>query len=110
MYGKNPNADLLHDWAEEDSFVWLYSEDILNEYKVVLRRLGVRPSLIGRAINLIRERADAVQVRSTAEISPDPKDDPFCLCAEEGDADLIFTLNPRDFPQDRLKAKVVQPK
>ncbi|MEI9979918.1 MAG: PIN domain-containing protein [Edaphobacter sp.] len=110
VYGKNPNADLLHDWAEEDSFVWLYSEDILNEYKVVLRRLGVRPSLIGRAINLIRERADAVQVRSTAEISPDPKDDPFCLCAEEGDADLIFTLNPRDFPQDRLKAKVVQPK
>jgi predicted nucleic acid-binding protein len=109
VYGKNQNADLLYDWAEKDSFVWLYSEDILNEYKAVLRRLRVRPSVIGRVINLIRERADAVQVRSTAEISPDPKDDPFCLCAEQSDADLIFTLNTKDFPQDRLTAKVVQP-
>ncbi len=64
----------------------------------MLRRLRVRPNVIGRVINLIRERADAVRVRSTAEISPDPKDDPFCLCAEEGDADLIFTLNAKDFP------------
>jgi len=107
--GKNPNADLLHDWAEEEHFVWLYSEDILNEYKAVLRRLRVRPSVIGRVINLIRERAGAVTVHSTAELSPDPKDDPFCLCAEEGSADFIYTLNLKDFPQDRLKAKVVQP-
>jgi hypothetical protein len=41
--------------------------------------------------------------------SPDPKDDAFCICAEEGSADFIFTLNPKDFPQTRLKAKVIQP-
>lgn len=108
--GKNPNADLLHDWAENDNFVWLYSEDILGEYKAILRRMRVRPSLIGKVINLIRDRAEAVEVRAAMGISPDPKDDPFCLCAEQGGADFIFTLNAKDFPQDRLAAKVVQPK
>lgn len=107
--GKNPNADLLHDWAERDNFVWLYSEDILGEYKAILRRMRVRPSLIGKVINLIRDRAEAAEVRAATGISPDPKDDPFCLCAEQGDADFIFTLNTKDFPQDRLTAKVVQP-
>ncbi len=48
-------------------------------------------------------------MRSSAEISPDPKDDPFCLCAEQGTADFIVTLNLKDFPQDRLKATVVLP-
>jgi predicted nucleic acid-binding protein len=43
------------------------------------------------------------------EISPDPKDDPFCLCAEQAKADFIVTLNPKDFPEDRLSAKVVTP-
>ena len=109
MPGKNPNADLLHDWAENHNFIWLYSEDILGEYKAILRRMRVRPSLIGKVINLIRDRAEAVEARAAMEISPDPKDDPFCLCAEQGDADFIFTLNTKDFPQDRLTAKVVQP-
>ena len=66
----------------ENNFVWLITEDILEEYKEVLKRLRVRPNLIGKVINLIRERAEEVRVRSSAEISPDPKDDPFCLCAE----------------------------
>ena len=34
--------------------------------------------MIGAFINLIRERGEAVEVRAEAEISPDPKDDPFC--------------------------------
>ena len=107
--GRNPSADLLREWAERDNFVWLVTEDILDEYKEVLKRLAVRPALIGTVINLIRERAEAVKVRSSAEISPDPKDDAFCLCAESGDADLIVTLNPKDFPEERLEAKVVHP-
>ncbi len=109
VQGRNPSADLLHDWGEHENFVWFYSEEILDEYKAVLRRLRVRPNVIGKVVNLIRERAEVINVRSTAEISPDPKDDPFCLCAEECDADLIFTLNPRDFPQSLLRAKVAQP-
>jgi predicted nucleic acid-binding protein len=107
--GRNPNADVLHEWAEKDNFRWLYTEEILDEYKEVLQRLHVRPNVIGQVVNLIRERAEAIEIRSTLEISPDPKDDSFCLCAEEGNAEFIFTLNVRDFPQDRLRAKVVRP-
>lgn len=107
--GRNPSADLLHKWAEEQTFVWLVSEDILDEYKEVLRRLRVRSHLIGRVVNLVRERTEEIKVRSSIGISPDPGDDPFCLCAEQGKADFIVTLNPKDFPEDQLKATVVSP-
>lgn len=89
--------------------MWLVTEDILDEYKEVLKRLRVRSNLIGRVINLIRERAEEIQVRSSVEISPDPKDDPFCLCAEQGQADFIVTLNPKHFPQSQLKATILPP-
>jgi len=100
---------LLHRWAEKSNFVWLATEDVLDEYKEVLKRMRVRSQLIGKVINLIRQRAEEIDVRVTAGISPDPKDDPFCLCAEEGKAKFITTLNPKDFPQGRLNAKVVLP-
>ena len=96
-------------WAGEDHFVWLYSEEVLAEYKEVLKRLHVRSAAIGTLINIIRELGEPVEIRCSEEISPDPKDDAFCLCAEAGRADIIFTLNPRDFPHDRLKAKVIEP-
>jgi predicted nucleic acid-binding protein len=107
--GRIASADLLHRWAGEDHFVWLYSEDVLAEYKDVLKRLHVRSAAIGTLINIIRELGEPVEIRSSDELSPDPKDDAFCICAEEGSADYIYTLNPRDFPQSRLKAKVIQP-
>jgi uncharacterized protein len=107
--GRNASADVLHRWAQQDSFVWLMTEDILEEYKEVLKRLRVRPSLIGKVINLIRERAEEVKVQVSAQISPDPNDDVFCLCAKSGNADFVVTLNPKDFPEDRLKANVVPP-
>lgn len=107
--GKNTSSDLLYRWAEKGNFLWLVTEDILDEYKEVLKRLGVRSNLIGTVINLIRERAEEVDVRASVEISPDPKDDAFCICAEDGKADFIITLNPKDFPQGRLKAKVLLP-
>lgn len=110
VQGRNPSADVLHRWAEKNHFVWLVTEDILDEYKEVLKRLRVRSSLIGRVVNLIRERAEEVKVRSTIEISPDPNDDPFCLCAERGSADLIVTLNPKDFPEEHLASSVVVPR
>jgi len=109
LAGKNPSADLLHRWTERNSFVWLITEDILEEYKEVLKRLRVRPNLVGKVINLIRERAEEVRVHVSARISPDVKDEAFCLCAESGKADFVVTLNPKDFPQDRLKPKVVRP-
>jgi hypothetical protein len=48
-------------------------------------------------------------VRFSTEISPNPKDDAFCLCSEWGKADFLVTLNPKDFPADRLESKVLLP-
>jgi putative PIN family toxin of toxin-antitoxin system len=107
--GKNPSADVLFHWAEQADFTWLVTEDILDEYKEVLGRRNVRPALIGKIINLIRERAEEIKVRQPAQISSDPDDNAFCVCAEQGKADAIVTLNVKDFPQDKLKARVSMP-
>jgi len=65
--------------------------------------------LIGKIINLIRERAEEIKVLYSTQISPDPDDNAFCVCAEQGKADSIVTLNMKDFPEDRLKARVSMP-
>ncbi|MGH9785404.1 MAG: PIN domain-containing protein [Terriglobia bacterium] len=106
---QNPSASLLRDWIESASFVWLVTEDILAEYKEVLWRLKVRPGVIGAVINQLREEAAFVNVRSESDLSPDPNDNPFCACAEVGRAAFIATLNPGDFPQRKLSAKVITP-
>ena len=105
----NPSAQLLRDWIERGTFTWIVSEETLAEYKVVLRRLKVRRETIGVLINLLREEAELISPRIVTKISPDPADDPFCACAEEGAADFLVTLNPRDFPQSALSAKVLAP-
>ena len=106
---RNPSAVLLRDWLENATFVWLVTEEILTEYKEILRKLGVRPSLIGQIINRLREEAEFLDVRLAVDVSPDPGDNPFCACAEEGQAAFIATLNRRDFPQKNLLAKVISP-
>jgi predicted nucleic acid-binding protein len=106
---KNPSASLLLGWIERDTFVWLVSEEILLEYKRVLARLRVRRPTIGKVINLIREEAELIHISAIARISPDPGDDPFCACAERGQADFIVTLNPKDFPQKLLSSHVIRP-
>ncbi len=35
---RNPSARLLREWVESGTFVWLVSEEILEEYKHVLGR------------------------------------------------------------------------
>jgi uncharacterized protein len=106
---RNPSAKLLRDWIEEDTFVWLVSDEILLEYKRVLGRLGVRRPLIGKVINLLREESELVPASALPDISPDPGDDPFCACAETGRADFIITLNLKDFPQALLSAHIIKP-
>ena len=106
---KNPSADLLRDWIEGNTFVWLVTDEILVEYKQVLARLGVRRPVIVKVINFIREEAEFTAVSALPDISPDPGDDPFCACAETGHADFIVTLNPKDFPQPLLSARVIRP-
>ena len=107
--GKNLSADTLWEWVENGRFVWLVTPEILEEYKEVAKRLNVRPGVAGRLVNLLREEAEKVTVRKSVEISPDPGDNCFCACAEEGSADFVVTLNPKDFPQGKLSAKVFSP-
>jgi len=106
---KTESARLIRDWLERDTFVWLVTPDILNEYSVVLARLNVRRTLIGTIINRLREEAEVVKSAGSIDADPDPGDAPFWECAEHGRADFIVTLNPKDFPQGKLKAKVIMP-
>jgi predicted nucleic acid-binding protein len=104
-----PSAHLLRDWIDNGTFTWLINEEIVAEYKAILARRGVRSSLIGAAINLIRSQAEETPDMAGSNISPDPGDEPFCICAETGNADFIVTLNPRDFPHHKLRAHVISP-
>jgi hypothetical protein len=106
---ENPSAKVLQDWIENDTFIWLITDDIILEYKTVLARRGVHRLIIGRVINFLSDEGEFVPVSSVLGISPDPGDDPFCICSEEGGADFILTLNPRDFPQQLLHAHVIAP-
>jgi len=100
---------LLRDWVESDTFTWMMTADILDEYAAVLAELRVRPSVIGRVVNLLREEAEWIEPRQTVEADPDPGDSPFWTCADAADADFVVTLNRRDFPQARLRTRVIRP-
>jgi putative PIN family toxin of toxin-antitoxin system len=106
---ENPSASLLRNWLEKENFTWLVTEDILSEYKGVLMRLGVRRNLVGEIINLLGEEAEFVDVRGQSDVSPDPNDNTFCACADQGRAAFIATLNRKLFPQKKLMAKVISP-
>ena len=106
---QNPSASFLCEWIEVGTFTWLVTEEILAEYKGVLSRLGVRRNLVGEIINLLREEAEFVPIRSEGNLSPDPDDDAFCACAEQGRAAFIATLNKKHFPQKNLTARVISP-
>jgi len=103
------SAIFVRRWVEERTFVWLISDDILEEYREVLARLGVRRSVIGKIVNTLRAKGERVKIGPTRNLSPDPDDNHICECAEYGDADFIVTLNPKDFPQASLRAKVIGP-
>jgi predicted nucleic acid-binding protein len=105
----NPSASFLRDWIEVGTFTWLVTEEILSEYKGVLRGLGVRRNLVGEIINLLREEAEFVTIRGGGNLSPDPDDNVFCACAEQGSASFIATLNRKHFPQENLTARVISP-
>ena len=103
----NPSASLLAGWTEAPTFVWLLTEEILSEYLEVLERLRVRSART--IVGLIREQGQLVRILKKIPDLPDRDDAPFCECAESAEADFIVTLNPGDFPQTRLKAKVISP-
>jgi predicted nucleic acid-binding protein len=105
----NASGQMLREWIEQSGFIWLITADILEEYKEVLARCGVRRPLIGKIVNLLREEAEMISPRRSVEAFPDPGDAPFWECAEAGGADFIVTLNKKHFAQRKLAARVIQP-
>jgi predicted nucleic acid-binding protein len=103
------SARLLQRWTNDRHFVWLVTEEILEEYKSILRLRGVRGHLIGKIINTLRKKGEHVKTGPSLSLSPDPDDNHVCDCAEYGRADFLVTLNPKDFPQAGLSAKVLAP-
>jgi predicted nucleic acid-binding protein len=104
---RTPSAVLLRDWCESPTFVWLVTDEILEEYLEVLTRLNVRGA--GKIVRVIGEEAEFVQVTSRISGLPHEEDAHFAECAESGGADFLVTLNKRHFPQDRLSARVIAP-
>jgi predicted nucleic acid-binding protein len=103
----NASAALLAAWTEAPTFVWLVTEEILSEYVEVLERLRVRSAR--SIVALIREQGQFVRVVKRISELPDRDDARFCEYAESANADFIVTLNPSDFPQNKLKTKVITP-
>ena len=56
-----PSAQMLRAWIEQDTFQWLITEEILDEYKEILARCKVRRDLIAHAISLICTAAQLAQ-------------------------------------------------
>lgn len=104
---RTPSAVLLRDWCESPTFIWLVTEEILEEYVEVMTRLNVRGA--ARIARLIGEEAETVQVTARIGGLPHAGDAHFAECAESGRADFLVTLNRKHFPQDRLSAKVIAP-
>jgi predicted nucleic acid-binding protein len=99
-------------WSDDpEVFTWLYTQEILTEYREILRRLKVPRNAAGRFINLLGQGGEEVTEPVTGEFSPDPKDDPFYHCALGGDADYIITDNVRDFPpvRNRKRPRIITP-
>lgn len=107
-----PELKLILAWRDDpDVFTWLYSHEILTEYREILQRLKVPRHAAGRFINLLSEAGEEIVETVLGEFSPDPKDDPFYHCAIGGDADYIITDNVRDFPPipGRKRPRIILP-
>jgi predicted nucleic acid-binding protein len=73
-----PELLLVLAWRDDpEVFTWLYSQEILTEYREILRRLKVPRNAAGRFINLLAQGGEEITEPATGEFSPDPKDDPF---------------------------------
>ncbi len=107
-----PELKLVLAWRDDpEVFTWLYTQEILTEYREILRRLKVPRDAAGRFINLLGQGGEEIIEPVAGEFSPDPKDDPFYHCALGGDADYIVTDNVRDFPPvpNRKRPRIIKP-
>ena len=70
--------------------------------------MHVRPSIANRLANFLKA-AEELAAGEIIDIFPGPGYDCFCGCVGDGSSGFPVTLNPRDFPQEKLSAMVVYP-
>ena len=75
-------------------FLWLFSQEILEEYLAVASRplYGLSVEKVELLLYQVKEHAEWVNVRSRfTVVAEDPADDQFIACAVDGRADWIVT-------------------
>ena len=85
------------------------SPDILEEYERVLHRpqLELSDARLGEVLDLLKSRAVLVTPARRIQVTPDPDDNIFLECAEEGRADYLVTGNKRHFPRFWKSTKII---
>ena len=89
---KSPEAVVL--WvAVQDDWDWVVSEEILDEYRDVLRRDKFRlaPQVIEKWEYIVTNLTVLVDVNLPLEFPRDQKDAKFLACALSSDADYLIT-------------------
>lgn len=94
---KSPEAVVL--WvAFQDDWEWMVSQEILNEYKEVLRRekFDLSAKVIEKWDYLVTNLTTVVDVKVAVDFPRDQKDAKFLSCALTADADYLIT-GDKDF-------------
>jgi uncharacterized protein len=76
------------------------SEEILEEYKGVLARPGLKlnPEKIATSLRLIEKAAIMVRPERRIDAAKDPDDNKFLECAAEAQSNYLVTGNKKHFP------------
>jgi uncharacterized protein len=97
-------------WRREKRYTLLTSEAQLEEFRRVSRYKNVRrilkPTRAGALVNLVKRRAEFVDVRNVRLVSPDPDDDFIIAIAEQGNGDYLISRNDLDLLQLKKVGKV----
>lgn len=103
--------------AEHGLFQPLWSEQILDEVRRNLPKLGIDPGKAARRVDLMRDSFGNEALVSDFDhlidqLTCDPKDRHVLAAAIQGGADTIATFNLQDFPYDSVepyRIRVVTP-
>ena len=92
-------AGRIVDGILAQTFVTLYDDRILAEYRAVLARpvFGFRRAEIDAFVDFVEATGESVVAASLAVVLPDPNDLPFLEVAAAGRADALVTGNARHF-------------
>jgi putative PIN family toxin of toxin-antitoxin system len=98
--------------AMEGSVTLFLTEEILQEYKDVLKRpvFGFHPSAVNAFLNDLEQASKIVYPTRRVASALDEPDNRFLECAEEAKANYLVTGNKKHFPFPELKGtKIVSP-